>query len=128
MIAALYTAAHPERVTELILVNSLPRVVATDDYRYGQPPTRAREVVADAVETWGHGDMLARHAPRLAGDPALKRWYGRLERFGISPTYRIAVREMLAATDIRPCLAAIRTPTLVLHRSGDPWVDVEHDR
>jgi pimeloyl-ACP methyl ester carboxylesterase len=128
MIAALFAAAHPERVSALLLVNSLPRVTATDDYPWGPPRDAAQRAVEEAAETWGCGDTLDRHAPRLADDRALKRWYGRLERFGISPTTRLAVREMLAESDVRPALAAIRVPTLILHRDRDPWVSVGHGR
>jgi class 3 adenylate cyclase len=39
-----------------------------------------------------------------------------------------AIVRVAFETDVRPVLASVRAPTLVLHRTGDPFVSVEHGR
>lgn len=128
MLAMLFAASHPDLTSALILVNSCPRITSASDYPWGRPLDAARHDARAAATTWGRGDTLDLHAPGLAEDRALRSWYGRLERFGISPTTRLRVREMLFVSDVRPALATISVPTLIVHRLDDPFVRVENGR
>jgi class 3 adenylate cyclase len=53
---------------------------------------------------------------------------GTVERLGASPSAVIALMQMNSEIDIRHILSAIRVPTLVLHRTGDPRVSIEAGR
>jgi class 3 adenylate cyclase len=52
----------------------------------------------------------------------------RHERLGASPSAAMTLMRMNSEIDIRHVLPAIRVPTLVLHRSGDAFVDVAAGR
>lgn len=55
-------------------------------------------------------------------------WLGRLLRLSVSPAAARAIMEFGASIDVRDHLAAIRSPTLVLHRTDDQWVDPANGR
>jgi class 3 adenylate cyclase len=64
-----------------------------------------------------------------AGDDVrLRAWAGRLERLAASPGTAVAFYRMHNEIDVRPVLASIQAPTLVLHRAGDQYIDVRHSR
>ena len=67
-------------------------------------------------------------APSRANDPAFQRWWGRYERLGASPAAVSALLRMYTLIDVRDVLPTIRTPTLVIHRTGDRCVPVECGR
>src|SRR5262249_59675272 len=48
-----------------------------------------------------------------------RAWWARLLRSSVSPAALIALLRGAATIDVRAALAAIRAPTLVLHRRGD---------
>ena len=39
-----------------------------------------------------------------------------------------AIVRVTFETDVRPVLASVRAPTLVIHRTGDQFASVEHGR
>ena len=67
-------------------------------------------------------------APGRADDPAFRSWYARLQRYSASPGSAIAWYRLSGEIDVRRVLPTIRVPTLVLHRTGDMIVPVEHGR
>jgi class 3 adenylate cyclase len=72
------------------------------------------------IETWGTdraADALAQIAPSVADDPAYRQWFGRLQRLAAGPGAAAAMYDMLRAIDVRPVLAGIHVPTLVLTRT-----------
>ena len=77
-------------------------------------------------EHWGTGDLLAGLAPGRADDVAFRGWLAKLERVAASPRRAAALVRLMGATDVTAILPQISVPTLVLHRAGDPYVDVRH--
>ena len=67
-------------------------------------------------------------APSLASDTALRDWFRGHERLGASPSAAMTLMRLNSEIDVRHVLPAIRVPTLVLHRSGDTFVDVAGGR
>ncbi|HEX5630111.1 MAG TPA: adenylate/guanylate cyclase domain-containing protein, partial [Acidimicrobiia bacterium] len=67
-------------------------------------------------------------APGQADDPAFRDWYVRAQRTGGTPGAALAWYRITADIDVRGVLAAIRVPTLVVHRTGDQAIPVEHGR
>jgi pimeloyl-ACP methyl ester carboxylesterase len=53
---------------------------------------------------------------------------GALSADGGSPAMARNVIRMNIGMDIRNLLPAIVQPTLILHRTGDTWIDVAHAR
>ena len=75
---------------------------------------------------WGTGDLLAGLAPGRADDEAFRDWLAKLERAAASPRSAASLVRLMGATDVSAILPEISVPTLVLHRAGDPYVDVRH--
>ncbi|RAI56039.1 alpha/beta fold hydrolase [Roseicella frigidaeris] len=122
-LAMLFAAAHPERVSALILYGGYAHF-----HSAVLPPEQFEGFVAGIEARWGTGASLGAFAPGRLGDPAFSAWWGRFERLGASPRAAIALARMNALIDVRDILPAIRIPVLVLHRRDDPRVKVEAGR
>lgn len=66
--------------------------------------------------------------PSLSGDQEQRRWWTRMQRLSASPSSMAAIERIWSEIDIRPILATIQVPTLILHRTGDPVEDLEAGR
>jgi pimeloyl-ACP methyl ester carboxylesterase/DNA-binding SARP family transcriptional activator len=122
-------ADHPERVAGLILFNSAARTLRSDDYPWGVPVEFYRRFLAAFEEIWlDESDRIAQRNPGLADNPRFRDWYARYVRSAASPYLARRLAEMNAELDIRPLLAHIRTPTLVIARTGDAWLSPENGR
>jgi class 3 adenylate cyclase len=127
-IAAIFAARHPERVSQLVLYASTLRAVRDADLPW-LPTAQQRTARFDAIlARWGEGTNLEALAPSAADDEQLRTWFARLERLAASPGRMRRLIAAVAEIDPRPELAAIAAPTLVLHRSGDQFIDVRHSR
>jgi class 3 adenylate cyclase len=117
VMATHFAAAHPERVSHLVLVDCFARFLEAPDYPIGQPVEAIDEAV-DAIEAGaGHGHMANLFAPSYADDEPVLRAWARYERQAASPGHMKAVVRLIYACDVRSVLPAIRVPTLVIHRS-----------
>ena len=67
-------------------------------------------------------------APSAQDDESLVTWLAELQRLGASPSDEIARRRMNLETDVRHVLPAVRTPTLVLHRTVDLEANIGESR
>jgi 3-oxoadipate enol-lactonase len=121
---ALWLAQHaPARVDRLVLVSSSPWLDAREAYTTRAATVRdeGMEAVADAVVgRWftlayaaGHPKLVARMRSMVAGIPA--------EGYA-------SCCEALAAMDLRPELATVRAPTMVIAAADDPAISPEHSR
>jgi class 3 adenylate cyclase len=126
--AALYAATHPERTRALILYAGMARVTGAPGYDWPGTPEERERRIADIFARWGTGERLALIAPSMAGDEALRRWFGRLERLSASPGSLKLLIDIAGESDVRDVLPSISAPTLVLHRRDDPVIDVRHSR
>ncbi len=72
--------------------------------------------------------MMLRLAPREMSDPSFRQWWRmhNLSAMTAPEAYDMVVA--LGPVDIRRLLGSIRVPTLLLHRSGDQFVDVHTSR
>jgi class 3 adenylate cyclase len=80
------------------------------------------------VSVWGGPAGLEVFAPSISGDAEISAWWARLLRSGTSPRAAAALMRMYMDIDVRPALAAITAPTLVLHRSDDRLIRVDNGR
>ena len=124
--AMVYAAAHPERVDALVLYGAYAAPTRSDELWWAPGP-ESYDLTAQFVEEhWGTGDLLAGLAPSRADDAAFHGWLAKLERVAASPRSAAALVRLMGATDVSAILPEISVPTLVLHRAGDPYVDVRH--
>ena len=126
--ACLFAATHPERTRALVLYEATPRMISAPDYEW--PLSRAeRDVAARALpERWGNGESLLSLTQDGDASERFRQWAGRLERLAASPRTAEAFFRMHSEIDVRPVLPSIQTPTLVLHRPDDPFIDIRHSR
>jgi pimeloyl-ACP methyl ester carboxylesterase len=127
--AMLFAAAHPERVVALALYGASARTSEAPDYPWAPPAEAMLEASREFLTPyWGEGSGVEIFAPSLADDPVARNWFARLERMGASPAMRDQLYEMYIDLDVRHVLPAIHVPTIVVHRKGDPLVNVRGAR
>src|SRR5918993_3030226 len=119
----LFAATYPERTRALILYGAYGHFPT-----WVLPPEKFDAFINFIEKAWGTGASLNVLAPSKVSDERFKKLWSRFERLGASPSAATALMRMNNEIDIRHFLSAIRVPTLVLHRTGDPRVNVEAGR
>ena len=126
--SCLFAATYPERVKALILYGSFARVAWAADYPWGQTAEQTAESIARYEDRWGTPSAVAAIAPTAVNDAEYVNWSSRYYRLAASPGGAKAILKLNAEIDVRPVLPVIRVPTLVLYRTGDQFVPIEHGR
>ena len=90
----------------------------SDDYPWGDPERSREDDLREVEEAWGSLAFAENFAPR--GDRRFAEWWAAYQRAGAGPSAAAALGRANWEIDIRPLLSAIRAPTLVLSRRGDP--------
>jgi pimeloyl-ACP methyl ester carboxylesterase len=124
--SVLFAAAHPDRVTALILYGAMGRTTEAPDYPWASPAEALRESASEfIVPYWGTDakGTVELFAPSLAEDPQAVEFAARMERSAASPAMVWKIFEMFLDMDVRAILPTIHAPTLVLHRRGDRVVN-----
>lgn len=124
----LFAATYPERTAAVVIIASYARVAWAADHPFGTKPEVWRDLLGRMEQGWGKGVLLSAFAPSLARDAAARAWWARFQRQAASPGAAAAVMQMSYETDVRPILPTIRVPTLILHRTEDRLLPVEHGR
>jgi class 3 adenylate cyclase len=126
--AMMYAAAHPDRVSALILTNTFARWPRDDEFPIGMP----RESVAKLIELmgpgWGKPGFFRLPAPSTVGDRNMEEWLARYQRLSAPPSWALAVAAWYAEIDVRPILANISSPTLVITRKDAIYHRPAHGR
>jgi len=123
--SVMFSATYPKRTQALVLYGAFAR-----------HPTRSLGLSQDEIEAryniirqaWGTGASALRLAPSQGSHEDYARYWARFERASCSPSEAVALMRASLEFDVRELLSAIRVPTLVLHRTGDQAVPVEHGR
>lgn len=124
----LFAATHPARAAALVLLASFARIIRGEGYTVG-PTAEEFSRFIDLIEAgWGTGVAAGALFPGLKDDPVLRQFWARFQRQAASPGAAVAILSMLLDTDARAALPVIDSPTLVLHRTGDRFIPVEHGR
>jgi len=116
MMAALFAATYPDRVSSLVLANATARPAWAPDNPSGVRPEIIDALVNSVDQAWGEGLTMAAVNPSIAGDDRAVQAWGRFLRLAASPAVAAAVIRMIFELDVRPVLPAIRVPTLVVSR------------
>jgi class 3 adenylate cyclase len=128
MLAIPFAAAHPERLSSLILVDCFARFLEAPDYPAGAPLAELAPAIDQAEDAIGTGVMIDLFAPSVATDEPLRRAWARYERHAATPGATVAIVRLIYESDVRDVLAAIRVPTLVIHRHDATGFGVAHGR
>jgi class 3 adenylate cyclase len=126
--ALLFAATHPSRASALVLADTYARRRQAPDYPCGVPPQIADMLLDLILTTWGTGEGVVHGTPSLASNPSFVEWRGRYERLSMSPGQFKSIYPLTYELDFRPVLETIRSPTLVLHRTGNPYVYPDNGR
>lgn len=122
-LAALFAAHYPERCRALVLWGAFAK------FSSAFPTAESVQRLFEYVETdWGTGGNIGAWAPTMKDDPAFREWFAKRERVSASPAAVVALMRMNMKIDISGILPYIRVPTLVVHRTNDPVVNVEGGR
>lgn len=131
MLATMFAASHPERVSHLVLLHPMARTTMAADYPAGWPDQETRRAVfaEQVLAKWGTGETGAMIAPVLASrDPKFIDWWGRWERQSLSPGPARRRIELMGELDIRAVLPRVETPTLIVDRPDALALSSEHAR
>jgi pimeloyl-ACP methyl ester carboxylesterase/DNA-binding winged helix-turn-helix (wHTH) protein len=129
-IAIAYAVKHPERVTQLVLYGAF----AAGKKHVGTPQElEARRALASLMRLgWGLNNpafcktFTCRFIPEAT--PEHERWFDELQRVSTSPENAARLMERDDDIDVRPLLAQVKTPTLVIHCDRDHAVSPEKGR
>jgi pimeloyl-ACP methyl ester carboxylesterase len=122
-LALLFAVSHPERVRALALYGAFARSPTQ-----AWPPEQVEARFALMERTWGVAMLPPSVAPSKASDQAFRRRWARFERRSASAAVARALFRMDHDVDVTEAASRVRVPTLVLHRSGDRRIAVEHGR
>jgi pimeloyl-ACP methyl ester carboxylesterase len=130
LMAAYFASTYPERTIGLILNDTFPRLTRTTDYDIGLDESVFEQFVDQWADGWGTPDSMTVgvFCPSKVGDANYFLWNNRFERHTVSPGGLRAMMRLNGELDIRAVLPTISVPTLVIHRTGDLAVPVEHGR
>ena len=123
-IAIAYAVKHPERVTHLVLYGAF----AAGLNHYGTAEQlEARHALTSLVRLgWGLNNpafcktFTCRFIPEAT--PEHEKWFDELQRVSTSPENAARLMERDDEIDVRPLLAQVKTPTLVIHCDRDQAV------
>ncbi len=122
-LATLFAAHYPERCQALVLCGAFAK------FSSWFPTAEKLNRFFDYVEkSWGTGANIDAWAPAKKDDLAFREWWARRERVSASPAAVIALMRMNSMIDISGILPYVHVPTLVIHRTQDPVVNVEGGR
>jgi class 3 adenylate cyclase len=126
--AALFAATHPDRTDALVLYATFARATWAPDYDWAWSAEERDRSMEELIAHWGEGFVASSVGPSKISDPGFMEWAGRLERLAASPSTIRRIFDLIGEFDVRDVLPSIRVPTLVMHRTGDTFIKVEHSR
>jgi class 3 adenylate cyclase len=121
MMAMLFAATFPERVSALILHGAYPRALRDADFPEGWLPAESAEEWIDEIgRAWSEGRPgLGGPGPPRSETQAVHESFERMMRLSASPGAASAIGRLAAMGDVRDILPSIRCPTLVIVREED---------
>ena len=126
----LYAASYPERTSALILYGAYAKRSWAPDYPFGWKDEQWNRVLANMEQSWGTPQeiSISMRAPSLMGKTSAAEQLASYFRAAASPGAAVAIMKMNREIDVRNVLPAIRTPTLILHRTSERVSEIGHAR
>ena len=126
----LYAATYPQRTSALVIYGSYAKRSRAPDYPFGWDDQQWQRVLEDIERNWGSPQSLniGMRTEGIVDDPLRADRVAAYFRASASPGAAAAIMRMNRDIDVRHVLSATRVPTLILHRTGDPVIEVGHAR
>ena len=128
--AILLATTCPERVESLSLYGTYAVGAGTEPDSPAAPTVSPEReaLLALLPDVWGTGVALRESGLVAHADEAPEGLGARFERNACTPHMIVDIMRRNYEIDVRPILSAVQAPTLVVHASGDPVVDVLYGR
>jgi class 3 adenylate cyclase len=128
-LALLFAATYPERTSAVVAYASHPASMRDDDFPWGSSEEARERLLASLRDgSFDPTEMMLRLAPREMADPSFRQWWRILNLSAMTAPEGYHAVMALGPVDIRRLLGSIRVPTLLLHRTGDQFIDVHTSR
>jgi class 3 adenylate cyclase len=128
-LALLFAATYPERTRAVVAYASHPASMRDEDFPWGSSEeARDRLLVSLQNGSFDPTEMMLWLAPRELADPAFRQWWRMHIMSAMTAPEAYDAVMALGPVDIRRLLGSIRVPTLLLHRTGDRFIDVHTSR
>jgi class 3 adenylate cyclase/pimeloyl-ACP methyl ester carboxylesterase len=124
--AMLFAATHPERVSALVLTNAFARWTRAEDYAFGMPAATLDKMMIWFKQNVGKPGYFDVVLPSSADDDATKKWLARFQRTAVPPAIADMAFRWYSQLDLRPILASINVPTLIITRTDATYHRPEH--
>ncbi len=123
-----FAASYPGRVQALVLAGGFATLTRLGEFNFEADPGLVDEWASSTARRWGSGAMFGARAPSMRDSARYREWAARMERHTCSPGSIEALCRWAAAIDVRPLLAGLSMPVLVIHRRGDRAVPASDSR
>jgi class 3 adenylate cyclase len=128
-LALLFAATYPERTSAVVAYASHPASMRDEDFPWGSSEEARERLLASLRDgSFDPTEMMLRLAPREMADPSFRQWWRMLNLSAMTAPEGYHAVMALGPVDIRRLLGSIRVPTLLLHRTGDQFIDVHTSR
>ena len=127
LVAIVFAASYPERVSALVLVNAFAGLARSGDAASDLPAEEFDEHERDYRNIWLDGD-ISRVAPSLALDERAAEQAVRFLRLSASPNAAYDTRSRILRLDVRDVLPTVQAPTLIIHRTANQFFAPTHSR
>lgn len=124
----LFASTYPDRITALVLYASYPVRRWSPECPWALTPEQQAHFLELTEKNWMTGGDLGFRNPSVMEDLRRRERGARYMRMSASPGAALALLRMNFSIDVRPVLPSIQAPTLILHRTGDPRINVGASR
>jgi class 3 adenylate cyclase len=131
-LSAMFAATYPERAVGLVAYGAAARALWAPDYPWADPEEDYDAQIAQVERGWGTKELAREWAtvisPHMAEDDEEVEAFAAWMRSGGGPGDAVSWLAIERETDVRDILPAVRVPTLVVHRTDDRALSIEHGR
>lgn len=126
----LFASTYPERTNALVMFGAYAKRAWAKDYPFGWKDEEWAMFFDNVESHWGtpRGVDLNVWAPSVARDERACKEVAAYMRAAASPGAVRAIMQMNREIDARNVLSTVRVPTLIVHRTGDRNIRIQHAR
>ena len=121
-IAIKLAVEQPDRVSAVVLYGTYAKALAASDYSRGIDYDTMHSIMSLTRAQWGLGSSTIAQFFIPESDEDRVRWFTQYQRIAMSAQTAADFVGGVITHDVRPLLASVSTPTLVMHRREDSLV------